>query len=657
MSAVHIDVLDGIAVVTVDNPPVNALGHAVRSGIADAVAQTDKDANVQAVVLIAAGRTFMAGADISEFGKPMADPGLPDVVIQIEAAQKPWVAAIHGTALGGGLEVALGCHYRIVDARAKLGVPEVHLGLIPGAGGTVRLPRVVPVAKAAEMVATGRPIGAAEALQVGLVDRKSDGDLRADAIAFATEIAGKPLPEALVKRAPVDAPDDAAWREIAGGLVSKARGQNSVIRAVDAVGESVRLDGVAALAVERQVFTDLMADPQSAALRHIFFAERSVSKINSLKGVVPRKLDHVGVIGGGTMGAGIAVALLLSGLQVTMIERDEDALATGQGRVADTLMASVKRGLISPDKREVLLQGFIGSTSYDALEDVDLVIEAVFEDMGVKKQVFAALEAATRPDTILATNTSYLDVNEIAASVSDPSRVLGLHFFSPAHVMKLLEIVRPDQVADDVLATGFALGKMLGKIAVPAGVCDGFIGNRILSAYRRECDYMVEDGATPQEVDTAMKAYGFPMGIFAMQDMAGLDIGWAARKRRAPTRDPKERYVAIADRLCELGRFGQKTGDGWYHYPEGARRGEPDPLVSEIIADEAAKNGIKQRDFSAEEIMDRILGAMVSEGQAILDEGIAASAAAIDVVMINGYGFPRWRGGPMFAAQAGQKDG
>lgn len=655
MTAITTEMTDGIAVITVDNPPVNALGHAVRQGLADAVAQTDADDTVQAVVLIAAGRTFMAGAEIKEFGKPMQDPNLPDVVLSIEAARKPWVAAIHGTALGGGLEVALGCHYRIVDARAKLGLPEVHLGLIPGAGGTVRLPRVVPVARAAEMVATGRPVRAQDAVQIGLADRKSDGDLRADAIAFAREIAGDPLPEALVNRAPVDAPDEESWRDIAGKLVSKARGQNSVIRAVDAIGESVRLDGTAALAVERQVFLDLMADPQSAALRHVFFAERSVGKLPELRGVAPRPLSHVGVIGGGTMGAGIAVALLLSGLHVTMIERDAEALSAGQNRVADTLMASVQRGLISPDKRDTLLKGFIGSVEYDSLAQSDLVIEAVFEDMEVKKQVFAALDAATRPDAVLATNTSYLDVNEIADSVANPARVLGLHFFSPAHVMKLLEIVRPDQVADDVLATGFSLGQQLGKISVPAGVCDGFIGNRILSAYRRECDYMVEDGATPQEVDSAMKAYGFPMGIFAMQDMAGLDIGWAARKRRAPTRDPNERYVSIADRLCELGRFGQKTGAGWFNYPEGSRRGEPDPLVADIIAEEAAKNGVEQRDFTAEEIMGRILNAMESEGKAILDEGIAASPEAIDVVMINGYGFPRWRGGPMFAARAAEQ--
>ena len=653
MNAVTIEIENEIAIVTVDNPPVNALGHAVRLGLADAVAQTDANDAVKAVVLIAAGRTFMAGADVSEFGKPMAAPILPEVVLMIEGAKKPWVAAIHGTALGGGLEVALGCHYRVADPKAKMGMPEVHLGLIPGAGGTVRLPRLVPVAKAAELVATGKPIGAADALTCGLVDQVASGDLRGDAAAFAQGISGNGLPVALVDRAPVDALDADAWGAIAGKLVAKARGQNSVVRAVDAVADAVRLNGVAALENERDIFLELIADPQSAALRHVFFAERSVGKVAAIKGVTPRVLRYVGVIGGGTMGAGICVALLLSGLSVTMIERDAGALKAGQERVADTLSASMKRGLISADKRTALLDMFSGDFVYDALADVDLVIEAVFEDMDVKKQVFAELERVTRPDAVLATNTSYLDVNEIALSVADPSRVIGLHFFSPAHVMKLLEIVRPDGLADDVLATGFALGKMLGKISVPAGVCDGFIGNRILSAYRRECDYMVEDGAAPQDVDAAMKAYGFPMGIFAMQDMAGLDIGWAARKRRAPTRDPNERYVRIADRICELGRFGQKTGSGWFTYPEGSRRGEPDPIVEAIILEESAASGVTRRNFDADEVMTRILGAMALEGKAILAEGIAQSSEAIDVVMINGYGFPRYKGGPMFAATQG----
>jgi 3-hydroxyacyl-CoA dehydrogenase len=651
MTAVTIEIENKIAVVTVNNPPVNALSFEVRLGLADAVAATDADDAVKAVVLIASGRTFMAGADISEFGKPMTEPGLPDVVLLIEGAQKPWVAAIHGMALGGGLEVALGCHYRIVDRKAKLGLPEVHLGLIPGAGGTVRLPRVVPVSRAVEMVATGKPVGAKEAKACGLADAESVGDLREDAVEFARGISQKGLPVALVDRSPVEELDAESWSGVAEKLVARARGQNSVIRGIAAVADAVRLSGSAALNNEQDIFVSLMGDPQSAALRYVFFAERSVTKVVKLKGVRPRDVRHVGVIGGGTMGAGICVALLLAGLSVTMIERDADACAAGQERVSDMLSASMKRGLISKDKRAALLGMFTGDFVYGALENVDLVIEAVFEDMKVKKRVFAELDRVTKSEAVLATNTSYLDVNEIAASVKDPSRVIGLHFFSPAHVMKLLEIVQPDGLADDVLATGFALGKMLRKISVPAGVCDGFIGNRILTAYRRECDYMVEDGATPEDVDAAMKAYGFPMGIFAMQDMAGLDIGWAARKRRATMRDPKERYVRIADRICELGRFGQKTGSGWFKYPKGSRRGEPDPIVEAIILEEAAASGVTRRSFTAKEIIDRILGVMVLEGEAIVAEGVAQSSEAIDVVMINGYGFPRYKGGPMFAAK------
>ena len=651
MTAVTIEIENKIAVVTVNNPPVNALSFEVRLGLADAVATTDADDAVKAVVLIASGRTFMAGADISEFGKPMTEPGLPEVVLMIEGAQKPWVAAIHGMALGGGLEVALGCHYRIVDREAKLGLPEVHLGLIPGAGGTVRLPRVIPVSRAVEMVAAGKPVGAKEAKACGLADAVFVENLRGDAVVFARGISQKDLPIALVDRSPVEELDAESWSDVGEKLVARARGQNSVIRGVAAVADAVRLSGSAALDNERDIFAALMDDPQSVALRHVFFAERSVTKVAKLKGVRPRDVRHVGVIGGGTTGAGICVALLLAGFSVTMIERDADACALGQERVADMLGASMKRGLISKDKRAALLGMFTGDFVYDALESVDLVIEAVFEDMEVKKQVFAELDRVTKPEAVLATNTSYLDVNEIAASVKDPSRVIGLHFFSPAHVMKLLEIVQPDGLADDVLATGFALGKMLRKISVPAGVCDGFIGNRILTAYRRECDYMVEDGATPEDVDAAMKAYGFPMGIFAMQDMAGLDIGWAARKRRATMRDPKERYVRIADRICELGRFGQKTGSGWFKYPKGSRRGEPDPIVEAIILEEAAASGVTRRSFTAKEIIDRILGVMVLEGEAIVAEGVAQSSEAIDVVMINGYGFPRYKGGPMFAAK------
>lgn len=645
MSTVSYAVEGDIAVVTVNNPPVNALGHAVRQGLWDAAEQADADETVRAVALICEGRTFMAGADVREFGKPPQEPHLPDVIDRIETAAKPWVAAIHGTALGGGFEVALGCAGRVAVPSAKIGLPEVNLGLIPGAGGTVRLPRLIDPKEALGMIVTGKPVGAARATDVGAVDAVVE-DLKAGAIARAKEIS-EVRPLALVKRSTAR-PD--GWAEATAAATSKARGQHSPVEAAEQVSASLDLPAREALARERATFLRLKEDPQSLALRHIFFAERSVGRLQELNGVQPRALNRIGVIGGGTMGAGIAAACLLAGLPVVMIERDDEALASGLSRVRGTLDASMKRGVVGAEQRQELDNALAGDTDYAALGSADLVIEAVFEDMSVKKEVFSRLDAACKPEAVLATNTSYLDVNVIAASVRDPSRVLGLHFFSPAHVMKLLEIVRPDAVAPDVLATGFSLGKRLGKISVPAGVCDGFIGNRVLTAYRRECDYMVEDGAWPQEVDAAMRAFGFPMGIFAMQDMAGLDIGWAARKRRAPTRDPNERYVHIADRICEMGRFGQKTGAGWYAYPEGSRRGEPDPVVEKIIAEEALKAGVERRDFTAQEIMDRILGAMVSEGQAILDEEIAASAEAIDVVMVNGYGFPRWRGGPMFAA-------
>lgn len=645
MSTVSYAVEGDIAVVTVNNPPVNALGHAVRQGLWDAAEQADADETVRAVALICEGRTFMAGADVREFGKPPQEPHLPDVIDRIETAAKPWVAAIHGTALGGGFEVALGCAGRVAVPSAKIGLPEVNLGLIPGAGGTVRLPRLIDPKEALGMIVSGKPVGAARATDVGAVDAVVE-DLKAGAIARAKEIS-EVRPLALVKRSTAR-PD--GWAEAIAAATSKARGQHSPVEAAEQVSASLDLPAREALARERATFLRLKEDPQSLALRHIFFAERAVGRLQELNGVQPRALNRIGVIGGGTMGAGIAAACLLAGLPVVMIERDDEALASGLSRVRGTLDASMKRGVVGAEQRQELDNALAGDTDYAALGSADLVIEAVFEDMSVKKEVFSRLDAACKPEAVLATNTSYLDVNVIAASVRDPSRVLGLHFFSPAHVMKLLEIVRPDAVAPDVLATGFSLGKRLGKISVPAGVCDGFIGNRVLTAYRRECDYMVEDGAWPQEVDAAMRAFGFPMGIFAMQDMAGLDIGWAARKRRAPTRDPNERYVHIADRICEMGRFGQKTGAGWYAYPEGSRRGEPDPVVEKIIAEEALKAGVERRDFTAQEIMDRILGAMVSEGQAILDEGIAASAEAIDVVMVNGYGFPRWRGGPMFAA-------
>ena len=635
-----------IAVVTVSNPPVNATSQAVRAGIVSAVNETEADPAVKAVVLMCAGRTFIAGADIREFGKPPLAPSLPDVVKAIEAATKPWVAAIHGVALGGGLEVALGCHYRIAEETAQMGLPEVNLGLIPGAGGTVRLPRAVPMARAIEMITTGRPISAQTAVEAGLIAHVFAGDVLENALGFAETIAAAPLPQPLVDRPVVDPLPENQLTAEREEVLRKARGQMSPVVAFDTVVFAASTNSTDGLANERANFLELQASDQSRALRHIFLAERASAKLDSLKGVEPRDIAKVGVIGGGTMGAGIASICLLSGLPVTLTEQTEDAANAARDRVIGVLQGALKRGKLSEAGFSEATANLVTASDYAALADTDLVIEAVFEDMAVKKDVFAAMQKVVPDSTILATNTSYLDVNEIAATLADPTRMLGLHFFSPAHVMKLLEIVNADQTAPDVLATGLKLAKRLSKIAVVTGVCDGFIGNRIMSAYRREADYLIEDGASPTQVDAAMRDFGFPMGVFEMQDLAGLDIAWAMRKRRAATRDPNERYVRIADKLCEMERFGRKTKAGWYQYPEG--KPEPDPVVDDIIRAERENRGIKPQNFTPQRIMDRILNAMQTEAQGVLDDGIARSPDDIDVVMVNGYSFPRWRGGPMF---------
>ncbi len=641
--AVTVTYHDSVAVVTIDNPPVNAASHAVRQGLVDALAQTEAG-HATSVVLACAGRTFVAGADVREFGKPAQDPTLPDVVRALETATKPWIAAIHGAALGGGLEIALGCHYRMASASAKVGLPEVTLGLIPGAGGTVRLPRLVTAETALEMVAGGKPVDAADAKVTGLIDRVSQGDLASDAVAFAREVAGLALPAPLSARAPFAPADAAEWSARTGAIAKRARGQRAPLLAIEAIENALAKPAEVALADERALFTRAKDDPQSLALRHIFFAERSAGK--GITDAAPLDLHQIGVVGGGTMGAGIAAACLLAGLSVILIERDDEAAHAGLARVEGILDGSLKRGLIDGPRHAALLARCVTSTHYSALQGADLVIEAVFEDMDVKRAVFRALDAACKPASVLASNTSYLDVSEIAQSVADPLRVIGLHFFSPAHIMKLLELVVPDGAGPVAVATGRAFGRRLGKITVPAGVCDGFIGNRIMSAYRRACDEMLEDGALPDQIDAAMRGFGFPMGIYQMQDLAGLDIAWAMRKRQAATRDPAARYVGIADRLCEAGRFGQKTARGWYRYDGTTAQIDPD--VTQIILAASAAKGITRRPFSDTEIISRIVSVMQAEGRAVLDEGIAAKPADIDVVMVNGYAFPRWRGGPMF---------
>lgn len=638
-----------IGVVTIDNPPVNALGQSVRQGLLDALRETENDPTVQAVVLACSGRTFVAGADLREFGKPPVGPLLPDVLRAIEVAEKPWVAALRGTVLGGGLELAMACHSRIAMEDTLLGLPEVNLGLIPGAGGTVQLPRLVPAELALDMISGGKPIKAQKALGAGLIDALAGEGLLEDAVELARAKGASGDHQSTLNRPVIMVSDRAAFESKIEKIENKARGQLSPVAAASAVRDALDLSADAALTKERETFLRLKESPQSNALRYMFFAERDAGRLSRLKGLTKKEIKTVGVVGGGTMGAGIAAACLLAGLNVTMAERDASAAQAGADRVVGILSGSLKRGLISQSRLEWLERNFRSTTSYTDFATADLVIEAVFEDMEVKKSVFADLAAVARPDAILASNTSYLDVNEIARSVGHPERVIGLHFFSPAHIMKLLEIVAPDQVSDAVLASCIGFGKQLGKICVTSGVCDGFIANRIMSSYRRECEYMLEDGALPWEIDAAMVEFGLPMGVFQMQDLAGLDIAWAMRKRQAATRDPDLRYVEIADRICEKGWFGQKTGRGWYIY-NGKQR-SPNPEVEELVVSASSRKGITRRKMSAEHIMGRILERMQAEGQAILDEGIARCAQDIDVAMVNAFGFPRWKGGPMFIAE------
>lgn len=648
--AMHGDIL----VVTIDNPPVNALGVDVRRGLAAAIDAAEADAAVKAVLIVGSGKTFIGGADIREFGKPPMAPFLPDVCNGIEACSKPVIAVIHGAALGGGLEIALAAHYRLALPAAKLGLPEVALGLLPGAGGTQRTPRLIGAAAALDLMLSGRHAGAAEAAKLGLVDRVVDGaDPLAAGLAYAQELVqgGAPvrrtrdatqLADTHAQRAAIDS----ARAETA----KKSRGLFSPLKIVDAAQGALELPFDEGQALERKLFLECLDSPQRAGLVHAFFAERETARAPETRNAKPRPINSIGVVGGGTMGAGIAVAVLDAGLPVTMIERDDEALARGRKHVEKVYDGLIVKGRITPESKNATMARFNGSTSYDALAQADLVIEAVFEDMAVKHAVFAELDRVCKPGAVLATNTSYLDIDAIAAAISRPQDVVGLHFFSPANIMKLLEIVVPAKVADDVVATAFDLAKKLRKVPVRAGVCDGFIGNRILAVYGQAAQAMMEDGASPYQIDKALRDFGYPMGPFQVSDLAGGDIGWATRKRRAPTRDPRARYVQIADRLCERGWFGQKTGRGYYLYPDGARVGTPDPEVEAIIDAERERAGKSPRSFSDAEIVRRYLAAMINEGANVVHQKIALRPLDVDVTFVHGYGFPRYRGGPMHYA-------
>ncbi|MDH3666614.1 MAG: 3-hydroxyacyl-CoA dehydrogenase NAD-binding domain-containing protein [Paracoccaceae bacterium] len=634
-----------VALVITDNPPVNALGFAVREGLQATLEQAIADDGAKAVVLVCEGRTFFAGADISEFGKPPRHPILREVHEVIENCPKPVVAALHGTALGGGFETALACHYRVAVPSAKVGLPEVKLGIIPGAGGTQRLPRLVGVEKAIQMICNGNPIGAAEAHELGLVDRIADGDLTQTAVTFAREVVAKGA--TLVRVRDREAPggaDPARFEAAREEFARKRRGFLAPQHCIAAVEAAATLDFDAGMKRERELFTELVTSDQSAAQRHLFFAERHANKIPDIPRDTPtRDIAQVSVIGAGTMGGGIAMSFANAGIPVVILETGQEALDRGMGVIRKNYEGSAKRGRITTEDAENRIGLIRPSLDITDISDSDLIIEAVFENMDLKKQIFRRIDNHAKPGAILATNTSTLDVNEIARATARPPSVLGLHFFSPANVMRLLEVVRGDATDKSVIATAMAMTKKIGKVPVLAGVCHGFIGNRMLHAYFDQAFRLLYEGCQPQDVDRAIYDFGFAMGPFAMSDLAGLDVSWRVRQEKGQTQP-------IADRLCELGRFGQKTGAGYYRYAEGSRTPEPDPEVAAIVEEEGLKRHGSRREIGTDEIVERCMLALVNEGARILEEGIALRASDIDVTYVFGYSFPAYRGGPMFWA-------
>ncbi|MGH7387844.1 MAG: 3-hydroxyacyl-CoA dehydrogenase NAD-binding domain-containing protein [Candidatus Rokuibacteriota bacterium] len=652
--SVDLDRRGRVAVLTVNNPPVNALSQHVRQGLRDGLAQAVADPQVGAVLIVCAGRTFIAGADITEFGKPPKEPSLHEVLDRIEGAPKPVIAAIHGTALGGGLEVTLACHYRVGVKTARFGLPEVKLGLLPGAGGTQRLPRVVGVPKALQMITSGDPIGADEALKHGLIDEIVDGDLTAAGVAFAEKVLSEKRPLRKIR----DLDDKVAavrgtpevFAEFRKSIARQTRGFRAPESCVRAVEAAVNLPFAEGLKRERELFAELMASPESRAQRYFFFAEREAAKIPDVPADTPAKeIKKAAVIGAGTMGGGIAMNFANVGIPVTVVEMNQEALDRGLGVVRKNYEATASRGRLTAadvEKRMGLIQG---TTDWNAVRDADIVIEAVFEEMPIKKEVFAKLDGLAKADAVLATNTSTLDVNEIASATRRPESVIGTHFFSPANVMRLLENVRGTRTSKTAVATAMAVGRRINKVPVLVGVCYGFVGNRMLHQRGQQAEKLILEGAAPHQVDKVLTDFGFPMGPFAMGDLAGLDVGWRIRKGRG-VKSP------VADRICELGRFGQKTGAGYYRYEKGDRTPIPDADVEKIIVDVATSMGITRRPISDEEILQRLLYPMVNEGARILDEKIAIRASDIDVIWVYGYGWPVYRGGPMYwADQLGLK--
>ncbi|WP_339779166.1 3-hydroxyacyl-CoA dehydrogenase NAD-binding domain-containing protein [uncultured Marinobacter sp.] len=654
MSEVVTYSLEGnIGVITVDYPPVNALSHAVRSGLVAALEQGQKDSEAKVLLLVCDGRTFIAGADIREFGKPMQEPGLAAVVERFENSDKPLVAAIHGTALGGGLETALGCHYRVALSSAKVGLPEVKLGLLPGAGGTQRLPRLAGAQKALEMITTGEFVAAKDALAFGVVDAVDDGkDVKAAGMAYAQTVAdeGKPVRRVrdLTDKIVADK-GSAVFEQFRAALQKKARGQFSPFKCVDAVEAAFNLPFAEGMKRERELFMECMDSPQRAGLIHSFFAERQVSKVKGLAKDTPvRDVTSVGIIGAGTMGGGIAMNFANVGIPVTIVEMKQEALDKGLGIIRKNYENSAKKGRITQKQVDDRMALITGSLNYDDFKDVDLVIEAVFENMAVKKEIFAKLDGVCKPGAILASNTSTLDIDEIASATKRPEDVVGMHFFSPANVMRLLENVRGSKTSDEVKATVMAVAKKIKKVGVLVGNCHGFVGNRMLHKRGTEAMALVNEGATPQQVDKVLTDLGYPMGQFAMSDLAGIDVGYRIRQE---LRNSGEQVApSWMDKLAEQNRLGQKTMAGVYKYEEGSRKPIPDPEVERIIEDFRKEQGIASREITDQEILERCMYVMVNEAAKILEEGIADRALDIDVVWIYGYGFPAYRGGPMFWA-------
>lgn len=648
-----------VGVITVNSPPVNALSQAVRKGIFDAVKAAQAD-DSEAIVIRCDGRTFIAGADITEFGKPPLDPWLPEVLTAIENSRKPVIAAIHGTALGGGFEVALACHCRCAVASAMVGLPEVKLGLLPGAGGTQRVPRVAGVKAALDMITSGNPIAAAKAKDMGLIDEIVEGDdLAAGAVSYAMDLVASGAPLKRIRDISIkkETIEPGLFDNARKQLAKRARGQIAQDRIVSCIEAAVNLPMDQGLARERELFQELVKSPESAAMRHIFFAERQAAKIKDLPKDTPiRDIKSVAIIGGGTMGGGIAMCFANVGVPVTLLEVNDEALQRGMGIIRKNYSITVQKGKMSEEQMEKRIGLIQGSTDYAEIADVDLVIEAVFENLELKKEIFARLDGVCKQGAILATNTSYQDVDAIAAATGRPQDVLGLHFFSPANVMKLLEVVRGEKTADDVLATSMAIGKKIGKVCALSRVCYGFIGNRMLGGYGREAQMLLLDGCTPEQVDSTLEEFGMAMGPLAMGDLAGLDVGYKARQARTDLPDDPKLY-RMGTLLVEMGRHGQKTGSGFYKYDPETRQRQSDPEVEALIREEAAKLGVEQRDISKEEILARCFYPLINEGAKILEEGIAQRPSDIDVVYVFGYAFPVAKGGPMFYAdQVGLKN-